>query len=347
MQPTASLTPLTHSITLRRFLFEALERLGFDPAQVYRQAFQGADWVQGFSEGREAHELAPRFWQAIEPLTGDSDIGLHLAEAMRPRFLDVASYLLLSAPNLRQGLQALLKFQALLSGGLLAQLEEHDGSAWLIIDLNYRGFAHLRQQSECLSLLLFKLLHWLTDEQLTLQAVHWRHPAPRTHSEHQRLLAAPLHFSAQHDALVFSAAWLDKPSRHACAEVFQALSREAQQQLDSLQEDRWLARLRYQLARQLDSGAALPTQAQCAQALGLRTAQLQQMLKAQGMGFRGVLDSVRQACVSELINTELPLKEVARRLGYAELSPFYRAFRRWFGQTPQAYRRTRRGAPPG
>ena len=33
-----------------------------------------------------------------------------------------------------------------------------------------------------------------------------------------------------------------------------------------------------------------------------------------------------------------PLREVARACGFAELSPFYRAFRRWYGQTPEQYR---------
>jgi len=30
--------------------------------------------------------------------------------------------------------------------------------------------------------------------------------------------------------------------------------------------------------------------------------------------------------------------EIAFLLGFSEPSPFYRAFRRWFGQSPEAYR---------
>jgi AraC-like DNA-binding protein len=35
----------------------------------------------------------------------------------------------------------------------------------------------------------------------------------------------------------------------------------------------------------------------------------------------------------------MPLREVAEALAYADISPFYRAFQRWTGQTPAAWRR--------
>ena len=35
---------------------------------------------------------------------------------------------------------------------------------------------------------------------------------------------------------------------------------------------------------------------------------------------------------------DLALAEIAFLLGFSEPSPFYRAFRRWFGQSPERYR---------
>ncbi|MFW5857954.1 MAG: helix-turn-helix domain-containing protein [Planctomycetota bacterium] len=56
-------------------------------------------------------------------------------------------------------------------------------------------------------------------------------------------------------------------------------------------------------------------------------------------------DLVREVKTREgarlLTGTELPVAEVARRLGYSDQAHFTRAFRRSFGATPAAYRRQR------
>lgn len=108
---------LTHSSTLRRLLYEALAALGFDPTDTYRRAYAGVPLAAPLLEAREEHDNAPRFWQALAGISGDVDIGLHLGEVMQPRPMDVVSYLLLAARDLRQGVQAFVRFQHILSGG--------------------------------------------------------------------------------------------------------------------------------------------------------------------------------------------------------------------------------------
>lgn len=40
MQDDPSTSPLTHSATLRRLLYEALDALGLDPTRVYRSVYR-------------------------------------------------------------------------------------------------------------------------------------------------------------------------------------------------------------------------------------------------------------------------------------------------------------------
>lgn len=148
---------LTHSSTLRRLLYEALAELGLDPTDTYRRVFGLAPSVP-WLDGREDHDSAPRFWLAMAGMTGDDDIGLHLGEVMRPRPMDVMGYLLQAARDLRQGLEAFVRYQHVASGGFAARLEEHGEVARLVIDLHYVGVGHLRQQVECVALLLSRML---------------------------------------------------------------------------------------------------------------------------------------------------------------------------------------------
>jgi AraC-like DNA-binding protein len=48
---------------------------------------------------------------------------------------------------------------------------------------------------------------------------------------------------------------------------------------------------------------------------------------------RGVI--VRRARALHLLQQGTAIREVARAYGFTELSPFYRAFRRWQGETSQ------------
>ena len=54
--------------------------------------------------------------------------------------------------------------------------------------------------------------------------------------------------------------------------------------------------------------------------------------------FREVLDDVRREVALELIESDLPLKDVAAGCGFSGSGTLIRAFRRWTGTTPAAYR---------
>ena len=336
MSLPADTAPLSQSATLRRLLYEALSDLGHEPATIYRGANQHRRLLPPPSEGRLSHDEAPLFWQAADALTGDVDIGLHLGEVMKPRLLDVVGYLLLASRDLEQALHSFLRFQHILAGGFAAQLRIDGERAGLVLDINYRGFGPLRQQMECLALLFIKLLRLVSDDEFRLLAVDFRHARPRKLTEHRRLFGLQPDFACAHDALWFPASLLRRPSRNANPELHRLLWQHAEAQLAALVENDLLNRLRYLLEVRL--GRADCSLRACAAELGLAPAALQRGLTAQRSNLRQVREAVQQVKAQELLQSGESIREVARACGFAELSPFYRAFRRWFGIAPDAYR---------
>jgi AraC-like DNA-binding protein len=68
---------------------------------------------------------------------------------------------------------------------------------------------------------------------------------------------------------------------------------------------------------------------------------LQRRLKEYGVDFKKLMDDTRRRfALNYLRARKNTLTEVAYLLGYSELSAFNRAFKRWTGSTPLAYRRT-------
>ena len=85
-----------------------------------------------------------------------------------------------------------------------------------------------------------------------------------------------------------------------------------------------------------------PDQAEIAACLNLSTRSLHRQLQAQGAGFRELTEDARLAVAQrELASTRRPMQDIALALGYSDRRAFYRAFRRWTGVTPSAWRDAR------
>ncbi|MFZ2178088.1 MAG: helix-turn-helix domain-containing protein, partial [Rhodococcus sp. (in: high G+C Gram-positive bacteria)] len=85
---------------------------------------------------------------------------------------------------------------------------------------------------------------------------------------------------------------------------------------------------------------------QVARAVSLHERTLQRELAAEDITFEKILDDVRRATAWELAATGLQASQIASALGYAEQSSFTRACRRWYGESPRALLKQRRGSRP-
>ena len=83
------------------------------------------------------------------------------------------------------------------------------------------------------------------------------------------------------------------------------------------------------------------TMRRVANELGTSSRTLQRRLSEHALTFRMAQAAVRLKVARELLReTEMPVHEVAARLGYRKPGAFARAFTRWTGQTPRAYRQS-------
>lgn len=97
-------------------------------------------------------------------------------------------------------------------------------------------------------------------------------------------------------------------------------------------------RLSQMVLRDLNTEAI--EQERFAREMGMSSRTLRRKLTEQGSSFQQVLDEcrMRQAVFEFRVRPDLSIAQIALRLGYAEHSNFTRAFHRWSGISPQAYR---------
>jgi AraC-like DNA-binding protein len=89
----------------------------------------------------------------------------------------------------------------------------------------------------------------------------------------------------------------------------------------------------------LASGGRPPSLAELAAAQHVSTRTLIRRLKRSGTSYQRLVDQVRSRLAGEwLRDTDLPLAEIAHRLGFTDASNFSRAFRKWYGCAPGVFR---------
>jgi AraC-like DNA-binding protein len=93
-------------------------------------------------------------------------------------------------------------------------------------------------------------------------------------------------------------------------------------------------------------GYDVPSVGRLAEELGTSIRSLQRALAAEGTSFSRVLERERMARARDaVIDESRPITEVGFTLGYSDPAHFARAFHRWFGMSPRAFRRRATTAP--
>jgi AraC-like DNA-binding protein len=131
---------------------------------------------------------------------------------------------------------------------------------------------------------------------------------------------------------------LKAPMRTGDPVLYEILAGRERDQAHSPSTD-FASRVRLALKRSLE--ARQPDIEHVATGLRMSPRTLQRRLEKDGLSFQSLLDEARATLSRALLeDSRLPLGEIAYRLGYDRSSSFVRAFRRWTGSTPAAWRKS-------
>ncbi|MBB5017970.1 AraC-like DNA-binding protein [Chitinivorax tropicus] len=290
------------------------------------------------AHGRLPIDQVVRLWRLAAELSGDALFGLHMGEHIKPASFNVVAFTLLSAANLRAAIRHMQRYQRLISDAARLQLLEGDEISWLVYHPQPGVLAFSPHQVEAALATVLTAGRWILNRPLVPLQVRFRHTALGSSSEYRRVLGCDPGFEASFDGIALSTAQLEQALPAADPMLFQLHQRFAEQHLSNLdQHEPWASRTRYALMACLAQGV-LDREAVAA-AMGLTGKQLQHRLAQEQASFSAVLDMARRDLALEWVKQRTePLAALADRLGFAEQSVFNRAFRRWTGLTPGAYR---------
>ena len=160
--------------------------------------------------------------------------------------------------------------------------------------------------------------------------------APMDHEPFRRHFRAPVRFDQESATVVFPTR--DLAIRVAGADpVLRAMLEERIRQMKGSPDSAFSDDIRRLLRTRLTSNHCSADD--IAHLLAMHRRTLSRRLKDSGMGYRAITNEIRFEIARQLLaDTQVPLAQIAAALGYSEASAFTRAFRRWSGQTPTAWR---------
>ena len=336
VDPDHPTMPRTTSSQWAMGIVRSLEMDGLDGRALFQDVgLESADLDN--PDARFPQDALTRLWLRAAERSNNSAIGLNLARAVRPASFGAAGYVVMSSRTLREGFERLVRYQRIIadSTDLSLRLQPEGYALTLVVHGDLLRPCRHSAESALASILAFST--WLMGRPLHPRQVLIKGDVPRTLEPYQRFFHAPLLFNAPQDALVFDGADLEAPLPTADAAMAQLHERHAEQLLGQFSANRTAYQVRQVLCRMLPRGE--PRREAVAKSLHLSQRTLQRRLEGEGTSFQMLLDDTRRELAVQFLNQpHVTLLEIAYQLGFTDSSNFFRAFRRWFNETPSEYR---------
>jgi AraC-like DNA-binding protein len=289
--------------------------------------------------GRLEFPTIVRLFENARALTGEPGLGYYLALQKRVSMFGYIGFVAQSARTIGEVLTLALQYAPLVSCALTFELRLDGRAGWLIVD-ERAPLGSVRD------VILISIMLGLQTIRASLTGSTGRQPLELAFPEppyYPRFAHIAPHtaFGQPLNRIAVDRATLDLPIVTADPTALRVARQVCEQAIEELGFDtEFVHQVRRALPRSdggfrnIDEVAAL-----------LRTSSrtLKRRLALEDVSYSALLDRERKvAAVRLLRRTRLGLDAVAQRLDYASVSPFIRAFQRWTGETPSAYRRAAR-----
>ncbi|KAJ56852.1 hypothetical protein ACMU_07895 [Actibacterium mucosum KCTC 23349] len=144
-------------------------------------------------------------------------------------------------------------------------------------------------------------------------------------------------FDADYDAMVFSYDQIDAPNLKGDESMWSFFTDHLDQKMGAAGDAPLDLRVVDEVSKLLSEGP--PTMEVVAANLGMGARTLQRRLSEMDTSFQSLVDQARKNVAMKFLKVpNYSLNDVAFMTGFSEQSAFSRAFKRWAGQTPGAYR---------
>ncbi|CAA0080007.1 putative HTH-type transcriptional regulator [Halioglobus japonicus] len=271
-------------------------------------------------------------------LSAEPQFGLRLGSHLNISAQGIFGYALMTSPTVRDALKLLVRYSRAIMPSVAIDVVQREGWVDVLVTATHLPLDLERFYCEVLYAAIIHNGSLLIADQTVMTRLELDYAPPCDAGQYHQVFGPAIAFQAGRCALSFDAASA-KIAITTANPIAQDIFRRECDRLASLDRRRGGVSERVQQVL-LQAGSEFPTCAAVAQQLYMSESTLQRRLAQEGCRYQQLLDQVRFRLANEyLVETTLPVAEIACLLGFSDTTNFRRSFKRWANATPSAVRR--------
>lgn len=287
-----------------------------------------------------------RLVRALMMATRDEGFGF-TAQGLKPGTFAMMCQTIIHCEQLEQAIKTCFRFYRLVSDDFSVQLQKHQDLAAIELTLLRPLAGPQSFFTEATFAMLVRLFSWLIDKPIVPVRMDFAFDSAESGHSFEGRIPGQVCYRQNCSRLYFSAHLLQEDIKHDRMELKELLEKETHRFLtDFRKEDSYSARIRHAFMH--DSEVINKSLDAFARDFGISPSSLRRKLREEGQNFHDLRETIRkQRSLYFLNQTHKSIDAIAAATGYSESSTFHRAFKKWTGLTPQAYRQKGSTVAPG
>lgn len=276
------------------------------------------------------------FWRILARALDDEFCWMD-ARSMKPGSFAFMAHIAMQQNTVEQGIQQALKFLSLIFANKTTHLIQQQSVAEIVLNESqeeaFRPFCYFT-----FWMYVHGLTCWLASRRVPILAVELRCTKPDNADDYRLMFSENLSFSKSQTRIVFAADCLQQPIRRSDAELKRFINNAPRNIMVKYRDPLSLTSKTRQLLNQ-QVPSLWPDAEQVAEHFHISVATLRRRLAEEGQSFQQIKDKLRaNQAMRALADRQKSFVDIANELGFADVSAFYKAFRKWTGTQPGHYR---------
>lgn len=327
--------PLTYSAPAVSITLKIIESYGIDPGPLLINLKIDPKLIED-PNARFSYTKIDQLWFEAVTLANDPCFGLRAAKYWHPSQMGALGYAWLASSSMHTALNRFSRYMSILTEGATLEILEVEDE--LSLQLNYKAISKQQPtRTDSFMAMLLAMCRANCGEAFHPTSISLTHAEPEDSGEFYMLFECPIHFAASENRFTLSKRLADRHLISSNPRLAQLNDQIIIETLAKLDKTHVIERVKVEILNQLPSGNV--TDISVAEALYMTRRSFQRKLQKEGVTFKLLLNELRSELAAKYIqDSNLSLLEVAFMLGFGEYSSFSRAFKRWTGVSPSAFR---------